>query len=256
MYECPQCFKLCGNAGVLKSHMKTHKKMESRSGSMWKWVVKRAPVKSKPKKAEKTAIELKPIVKTRQLKLRKQPVRDPSVIPNPIQPRPPRRPSRSKQEPIDTSPFAAPPELIHPDLDKRSPQFRISHVQHFRSLKSDFPFLDKKMYHAVNSKGLGVSLRRFQEWFQEYEEDLIKAKKPKVKKQRKQNKKVFQGERARITPQQKLDLIAQFDEAKEADSSLTIKAWCESRKNIHEKTFGRWLRPMERKRIEIDARNP
>ena len=154
MYECPQCFKLCGNAGVLKSHMKTHKKMESRSGSMWKWVVKRAPVKSKPKKAEKTAIELKPIVKTRQLKLRKQPVRDPSVIPNPIQPRPPRRPSRSKQEPIDTSPFAAPPELIHPDLDKRSPQFRISHVQHFRSLKSDFPFLDKKCIMQSIAKAL------------------------------------------------------------------------------------------------------
>ena len=115
MYECPRCFKRCGNAGALKTHMKTHNKPEPKSGSMWKWVVKRAPVKSKPKKAEKTAIELKPIVKTRQLKLRKQPVRDPSVIPNPIQPRPPRRPSRSKQEPIDTSPFAAPPELIHPD---------------------------------------------------------------------------------------------------------------------------------------------
>ena len=40
-FECPRCYKRCGNAGALKTHMKTHKKPEPKSGSMLKWVVKR-----------------------------------------------------------------------------------------------------------------------------------------------------------------------------------------------------------------------
>ena len=71
MYECPRCFKRCGNAGALKIHMKTHKKTEPKSGSLLKWV-KRTYVKLKPKAKEKTPIELKPIVKSRQLTLRKK----------------------------------------------------------------------------------------------------------------------------------------------------------------------------------------
>ena len=140
-FECPRCYKRCGNAGALKTHMKTHKKPEAKSGSLLKWVVKRVKSESKPK--PKMAIELKPIVKTRQLKLRKPIVRDPTVVPNLVRPRPPRKPRRPKQQPLDTSPFVAPARLADPDLDKKSPQFRIAHIQHFKSLKSDFPVLDR-----------------------------------------------------------------------------------------------------------------
>ena len=86
-FECPRCYKRCGNAGALKTHMKTHKKPEPKSGSMLRWVVKRVKSESKPK--PKMAIELKPIVKTRQLKLRKPTVRELTVVTNPVRPRPP-----------------------------------------------------------------------------------------------------------------------------------------------------------------------
>ena len=184
-FECPRCYKRCGNAGALKTHMKTHEKPEPKSGSMLKWVVKRVKSEIKPK--PKMAIELKPILKTRQLKLRKPTIREPTVVPNPVRPRPPRRPRKSKQPPVDTSPFTAPARLTDPDLDRKSPQFRIAHVQHFKSLKSDFPVLDRSMYHEVNKACLGVSLRRFQQWFEQYEEDsdyeeIVIPKKEKAKR--------------------------------------------------------------------------
>ena len=202
-FECPRCYKRCGNAGALKTHMKTHEKPEPKSGSMLKWVVKRVKSEIKPK--PKMAIELKPIVKTRQLKLRKPTIREPTVVPNPVRPRPPRRPRKSKQPPVDTSPFTAPARLTNPDLDRKSPQFRIAHVQHFKSLKSDFPVLDRSMYHEVNKACLGVSLRRFQQWFEQYDSDLRKVSKPKPKKERYQNKVLCQGARNRFTPQQKFE---------------------------------------------------
>ena len=99
-FECPRCYKRCGNAGALKTHMKTHEKPEPKSGSMLKWVVKRVKSEIKPK--PKMAIELKPILKTRQLKLRKPTIREPTVVSNPVRPRPPRRPRKSKQPPVDT----------------------------------------------------------------------------------------------------------------------------------------------------------
>ena len=132
--------------------MKTHEKPEPKSGSMLKWVVKRVKSEIKPK--PKMAIELKSILKTRQLKLRKPTIREPTVVSNPVRPRPPRRPRKSKQPPVDTSPFAAPARLINPDLDKESPQFWITHVQHFESLKSDFSVLDKTIYHELNQPGV------------------------------------------------------------------------------------------------------
>ena len=140
-FVCPRCYKRCGNAGALKTHMKTHEKPEPKSGTMLKWIVKRVKPESKPK--PKMPIEMKPIVKTRQLKLRKPTIHEPTVVSNPFRPRPPRRPRRSKQPPIDTNPFVAPARLTEPDLDRKSPQFRITHVQHFKSLKADFPVLDK-----------------------------------------------------------------------------------------------------------------
>ena len=111
-FESPRCYKRCGNAGALK----THEKPEPKSGSMLKWVVKRVKSEIKPK--PKMAIELKPILKTRQLKLRKPTIREPTVVSNPVRPRPPRRPRKSKQPPVDTSPFAAPTRLTDLDLTR------------------------------------------------------------------------------------------------------------------------------------------
>ena len=201
-FECPQCYKRCGNAGAL-THMKTHEKPEPKSGSMLKWLVKRVKSEIKPK--PKMAIELKPILKTRQLKLRKPTIREPTVVSNPVRPRPPRRPRKSKQPPVDTwyQPFCSTRAVDRTDLDKKSPQFRIAHVQHFESLKSDFPVLDKMIYHEINKACLGVSLRRFQQWFQQYDEDLRKVNKPKPKKERYQNKVLWQGARIRFTAKQK-----------------------------------------------------
>ena len=191
--------------------MKTHKTNEPKSGSMLKWVVKRVKSERKPK--PKMAIEMKPIVKTRQLKLRKPTFQRKTVVSNPVRPRPPRTPRRSKQPPLDTSPFMAPANLTDPALDKQSPQFRIAHIQHFKSLKSDFPVLDKTMYHKTNKSCLGVTLRRFQQWFQQYDADLDAVKKSKPKKERYQNKVLFQGDRVRFTAKQKYELIQQFDQA-------------------------------------------
>ena len=129
-FECPRCYKRCGNAGALKTHMKTHEKPEPKSGSMLKWLVKRVKSEIKPK--PKMAIELKPILKTRQLKLRKPTIREPTVVSNPVRPRPPSRPRKSKPPPS-----------------------QIARVQHFESLKSDFPVLDKTIYHEVNQACLG-----------------------------------------------------------------------------------------------------
>ena len=118
----------------------------------------------------------------------------------------------------------------YPAFNKRSAQFRIAHVGHYRSLKSDFPILDKKLYHTVNSEGLGVSLRRFQEFFQGYEKDLEKLKKPKVEKDKRQKKVVFQAERTRVTAQQKLDITVQFDQA-ESKAKAVGKKLSIQRKN-------------------------
>ena len=83
-FKCPQCYKRCGNAGALKTHMKTHEKSEPKSGSMMKWVVERVKSERKPK--PKMAIELKSILKTRQLKLGKPTIRGPTAVSNPVRP--------------------------------------------------------------------------------------------------------------------------------------------------------------------------
>ena len=178
--------------------MKSHKRPEPKSASKLRYV-KLAPVKAVPKKPD---IELKPVKAVRQLKLRKDPPR--TVVSNPAPPRGPRRPRRSQQMPIDQGPFVAPAELVAPDLDKKSPHFRVAHVRHFRKLKANFPMLDKKMYHEANESSLGVKLRRFQAWFQQYEEDVITMKraKPLVKKERRHNKVEFQAARAHYTPKE------------------------------------------------------
>ena len=161
---------------------------------MLMWVLKRAKTQKKPK--PKMVIELKPNVKTRQLKLRKPIVRNPTVVTNPVRPRPPRRPRRSKQPSIDTNPFVAPARLNDPGLDKKSPQFRVAHIQCYKSLKSDFPILKKTMYHKFNNSCLGMSLRRFQEWFQRYDADFdqVENPAPKVKREKYQNKVLCLGQ--------------------------------------------------------------
>ena len=118
--ECSRCYKRCGNAGALKTHMKTHGKPEPKSGSMLK-LLKRVKSKIEPK--PKMAIELKPILKTQQLKLRKPTIREPTVVSNPVGPRTPRRPRKSKQPPVDTSPFAAPARLTEVILTRNHRNF-------------------------------------------------------------------------------------------------------------------------------------
>lgn len=253
-FTCPRCFKRCGNAGALKTHMKTHKKPEPKSGSLMKWIVKREPVKSESKQKPKEAIELKPIRKTRQLKLRKPIIREPTIVTNPLRPRPPRAPRRSQQPAIDNSPFVAPKRLTDPGLDKRSPQFRIAHVQHFNSLKSDFPVLDKAMYHRVNESCIGVRLRRFQGWFgQQYEDDLEKIKAPKPKKERRQNKVVCQAERMRYTQKQ----VKREREENEAASSKRIKPNPKPQLRIPKKSAPRAApnkpKPKKRPRASMDV---
>ena len=75
-FECPRC----GNAGALKMLMKTHEKLEPKSRSILKWLVKRVKFKTKPK--PKMAIELKPILKTRQLKHRKPSICESTAVSN------------------------------------------------------------------------------------------------------------------------------------------------------------------------------
>ncbi len=77
--------------------------------------------------------------------------------------------------------------------------------------------LDKKMYHDANKDSLGVKLRAFQCWFDYYKDDLVKIKdkkQPKAKPKRRQNKVIYQADRIRRTPQQKLDLIHQYNQEK------------------------------------------
>ena len=102
---------------------------------------------------------------------------------------------------------------------------------------------------------MGVSLRRFQQWFQQHDEDLRKVNKPKPKKERYQNKVLCQGARNRFTAKQKVELIQQYDKAKAADSSLTVKAWCKDRSSLNYKGFLNWLKPMARNEIGIDAKD-
>ena len=208
-YICKRCNKHCKNAEGLAMHMKTHARKEPESPSLMRFL-KRAPV---PKKAH---VELKPISKSRQLTFsvsnnasldlhprKASATADPPLLrvsagpsapsaPNPVSPpRPPRRPRNYRKKFQDMSPFAAPPELIASDLNKKSPEFRLAHMRHFQKLKEQFPMLDKKMYYDANVEHLGVKLRCFQAWFSDYQSDSVKVesnRKPKVKPERKQNK--------------------------------------------------------------------
>ena len=68
--------------------------------------------------------------------------------------------------------------------------------------------LDVTAYYTANESSLGVKLRRFHQWFREYEDDLqkiVKKAEPKPKKSRHQNKVVCQAEWTRWTATQKND---------------------------------------------------
>ena len=104
---------------------------------------------------------------------------------------------------------------------------------------------------------LDVKLQRFHQWFDSRDDDLKtiqENEKPKPEKLREQNKKATQGSRKKWTPKQKFDFIREYDCLREEDSSLTQKQFCDSRSHLNENTFGKWLKPMERKKIEIDFR--
>ena len=186
-FVCARCGKSCRNAGGLATHMKTHEKSFVESPSLLRFV-KRAP--------RKAAIELKPIKpKPVQRKLSAKPRSKPAA-PSPLRmPRdpqlqvaPPRpRLPRTRACDFDLSHFRAPPNITSSDLDKKSPEFRVAHVRYFNKLKREkFSMLDKKAYHAANESSLGVKLRRFQQWFTGYDNDMkqIKIKASAMKKTR------------------------------------------------------------------------
>ena len=119
--------------------------------------------------------------------------------------------------------------------------------------------LDMSAYFAANESSLGVKLRRFHQWFREYEDDLqkiAKKAKPKPKKPRHQNKVVCQAARERWTVTQKLDFLREWDKMRAENPSLTQKEFCELRPKLNKGNFSKMLTPMARKRIEINARNP
>ena len=105
------------------------------------------------------------------------------ILPPKKQPIPPPAPPLSRRD-SELSPFMAPASLTSPDLDKKSPEFRLAHMRFYNELKNLFPILNKKAYHEANKNHLGVKLRRFQRWFhsQASDKEAIKAKtKPKRK---------------------------------------------------------------------------
>ena len=91
---------------------------------------------------------------------------------------------------------------------------------------AEFSYAWKSAYHTGNASSLGVKLRRFQQWFIAYEQDLEKiAKKaePKLEKSRYQNKVVCQAECTKWTATQKLDFYKEWDTMKAKDASFTQK---------------------------------
>ena len=209
--------------------------MKTHNPSLLKFL-KRTPAKKIP-------IELKPIKsKPRQVKFKSS---TPSSVPSPDVPTkkilpPKKRPIPPPAPPLprrdsELSPFMAPASLTSPDLDKKSPEFRLAHMRFYNELKNLFPMLNKKAYYEANKSHLGVKLRRFQQWFhsQASDKEAIKAKtKPKPELVRKQNKVEFQADRTRYTPQNKLDLIRQFDRQKAVNPGLTQKEFCSTRATL------------------------
>ena len=231
-YICGKCGESCKNAGGLATHMKTHKEKSVASLSLLKFL-KRTPAKKIP-------IELKPIKsKPKQVKFKSSvtpsSISSPDVPSNKIlspkmRPIPPPAPLPRRNS--EWSPFMAPASLISPDLDRRSPEFRLAHMRFYTELEILFPMLNKKAYYDANKSHLGVGLIWFQQWFdsEASDKELIKAKaKPKPEMVRKQNKVEFQAGRTHLTPEQKLDLIRQYDKQKGTNPGLTQKEFCTTR---------------------------
>ena len=85
------------------------------------------------------------------------------------------------------SPFLAPEDLTLRSLNKKPPEFRIADVHYYNSLKGKFSMLDKS---------IGVKLRAFQMWFEQYENNLKKIKeKLNPKPKRRRNNVVYQDSR-------------------------------------------------------------
>ena len=157
-----KCGKSCKNSGGLATHMRTHKKKSVASPSLLKFL-KRTPVTKIP-------IELKPIKsKPRQVKFKSS---TPSSVPSPDAPMkkilpPKKRPILLPAPPLsrrnsELYPFMARASLASPDLDKKSPEFRLAHMRFYNELKILFPMLNKKAYYEAKKSHLGVKLRSFQ----------------------------------------------------------------------------------------------
>ena len=149
-FVCKLCHKRCKNAGGLARHVKTqHEKPPVKSKSLWQFLKRASP--------KKAPIELQPIKKKpKQIRFKAKPRPMPVASnlsssldkPEPAKqvPGPPRRP-RVRQPDGGLSNYCTPSSLTAPDLDRRSPEFRVAHVRFFRSLKQKkFPMMDKAAY--------------------------------------------------------------------------------------------------------------
>ena len=151
-----ECWRSCN------AYMKTRKKKSMAFTSLLKFL-KRTP-------AKKISIELKSIKsKPRQVKFKSS---TPSSVPSPDvpmkkilppkkRPIPPPAPPLSRRD-SELSPFMARASLTSPDLDKKSPEFRLAHMRFYNELKILFPMLNKKAYYEAKKSHLGVKLRSFQ----------------------------------------------------------------------------------------------
>ena len=144
------CHKRCKNAGGLARHVKTqHEKPPVKSKSLLQFLKRASP--------KKAPIELQPIKKKpKQIRFKAKPRPMPVASnlsssldqPEPAKqvPGPPRR-TRVRQSDGGLSNYCTPSSLTAPDLDRRSPEFRVAHVRFFRSLKQKkFPMMDKAAY--------------------------------------------------------------------------------------------------------------
>ena len=121
---CPKCGKKCGNQGSMRRHMMTHdEKPESPS---WLRFFKKAPP---PKFYGRTEIHCAKADQASpqsdhsgQFQLSSSPI-DVKSSPRPPPPN------------VDMVHYMSPLDLTDPNLNKKSPQFRLAHVRYFEKLK-------------------------------------------------------------------------------------------------------------------------
>ena len=115
---------------------------EPEAPSLMKWLKKSQPKNTSQKSsiAAKKPSQKKKSHRQITFKIKKQPRDIISLRPKPSSSNPPPPPRLPRSKPYsDLSVFKAPSELIGPDLNTRSPEFRLAHVQYFEKLSLKYP---------------------------------------------------------------------------------------------------------------------